>query len=286
MNLMYICNQMVRMLHCYICCIHADGKIGKSFGDKADAMNPVIRDAGFRKQIFDREIRDCPVLFCEHTLIYYAVFSDGADKIVVGPVSIEKPSRELNNYVVQKHGISQKAGFQLAYCEMKVFGSAVLMFHHFLTGEEMSLDDLWRKNELKEDDVKNAMKSISTVIFERQEWGIPHNPYDQEVRELDSIRNGDLEKLSKSLKETYRGEVGQLSKNQIRQAKNIAVCVITLASRAAIEGGMLPEEAFSMVDGYILQIEEMDSPVKIDAMMRQAEFDYAAEVAKLQKNRQ
>ena len=54
MNLVYICNQMVRMLHCYICCIHADGKIGTSFGDKADTMNPVIRDAGFRKQIFDR----------------------------------------------------------------------------------------------------------------------------------------------------------------------------------------------------------------------------------------
>ena len=49
-------------------------------------MNPVIKDAGFRKQIFDREIKDYPVLFCEHTLIYYAVFSDGADKIVAGPV--------------------------------------------------------------------------------------------------------------------------------------------------------------------------------------------------------
>lgn len=106
-------------------------------------MNPVIKDAGFRKQIFDREIKDYPVLFCEHTLIYYSVFSDGADKIVAGPVSIEKPSRELNNYVVQKHGISQKAGFQLAYCEMKVFGSAVLMFHHFLTGE------VWRRGKSK-----------------------------------------------------------------------------------------------------------------------------------------
>ena len=59
-------------------------------------MNPVIKDAGFRKQIFDREIKDYPVLFCEHTLIYYSVFSDGADKIVAGALSILKTNRGMN----------------------------------------------------------------------------------------------------------------------------------------------------------------------------------------------
>ena len=66
---------------------------------------------------------------------------------------------------------------------------------------------------------------------------------------MDSIRHGDVEMLIRSLAETYRGEVGQLAKNQVRQAKNIAICVIALASRAAISGGMIPEEACSVVDG-------------------------------------
>ena len=60
---------------------------------------------------------------------------------------------------------------------------------------------------------------ISSVIFEHQEQELPHNPYDQEVRELDSIRHGDVEMLNRSLAETYRGEVGQLAKNQVARRR-------------------------------------------------------------------
>ena len=41
-----------------------------------------------------------------------------------------------------------------------------------------------------------------------------------------------------------------------------------------------------MVDGYILEIEEMNSIVKIDAMMRQAEYDYAKMVSGIQEKKQ
>lgn len=203
----------------------------------------------------------------------------------MGPVSIEIPGKELTDYMFQTHHLSE-AGFRLPYCDIKTFGACVLTIHHFLTGEEMSLDELWRKNELQDYDVDETMASVSNVIFQRQEYELPHNPYDQEVREMDSIRRGDLEMLKQSLKESYRGEEGQLSKDQVRQAKNIAICIITLASRAAIEGGMLPEEAFSVVDGYVLQIEEMNSVLKINAMARQAEYEYAKAVDGIRKKKQ
>ena len=101
-----------------------------------------------------------------------------------------------------------------------------------------------------------------------------------------SIRKGDVEMLRQSLQETYHGEVGRLSTNDLRQAKNIAICVITLASRAAIEGGLLPEVSFSMVDGYVLEIEKMSNIAKIDATMRQVEFRYAKEVARIRGKQQ
>ena len=46
-----------------------------------------------------------------------------------------------------------------------------------------------------------------------------------------------------------------------------------------VSGGMIPEEAFSMVDGYIMKIEDMNNAVKIDSMMRQAEYEFAECVA-------
>lgn len=285
MNLEYICSQIIKITHSSICHIHKDGKPGKCFGSHADEQNPVLADTAFREQILSGEPRTYPYIFCEYSTIFYAIFPIESGKLVMGPVSIAIPGKELTDYMLQTHHLSE-AGFRLPYCDIKTFGACVLMLHHFLTGEEMSLDELWRKNELQDYDVDETRASVSNVIFQRQEYELPHNPYDQEVRELDSIRRGDVEMLRQSLKETYQGEEGRLSKDQVRQAKNIAICVITLASRAAIEGGMLPEEAFSMVDGYVLQIEEMNSVVKINAMARQAEYEYAKAVAGIHKKRQ
>ena len=97
------------------------------------------------------------------------------------------------------------------------------MLYHMITGKELTINDLWQKNGIRETDIIEVKGQISSVIFEHQEQDLPHNPYDQEVRELDSIRHGDVEMLNRSLAETYRGEVGQLAKNQVRQSKNIAI---------------------------------------------------------------
>lgn len=286
MNLEYICEQMVRILHGNITCISESGAIEACYGDMAAQCNPLFTDPEFLSAVHERERKDYPDLFYEKDTILYAVVSLENAKIVAGPVSTEKHIKDSEHYLMQHHHISDETGFRLSFCELKVFGSGILMLYHMITGKELTINDLWQKNGIRETDIIEVKGQISSVIFEHQEQELPHNPYDQEVRELDSIRHGDVEMLNRSLAETYRGEVGQLAKNQVRQAKNIAICVIALASRAAISGGMIPEEAFSMVDGYIMKIEDMNNAVKIDSMMRQAEYEFAECVAEIHKNQQ
>ena len=286
MNLEYIYEQMVRILHGNITCISESGAIEACYGDMAVQCNPLFTDPEFLSAVHERERKDYPDLFYEKDTILYAVVSLENAKIVAGPVSTEKHIKDSEHYLMQHHHISDETGFRLSFCELKVFVSGILMLYHMITGKELTINDLWQKNGIRETDIIEVKGQISSVIFEHQEQELPHNPYDQEVRELDSIRHGDVEMLNRSLAETYRGEVGQLAKNQVRQAKNIAICVIALASRAAISGGMIPEEAFSMVDGYIMKIEDMNNAVKIDSMMRQAEYEFAECVAEIHKNQQ
>lgn len=66
--------------------------------------------------------------------------------------------------------------------------------------------------------------------------------------------------------------------DKLRQAKNVAVCVVTLASGAAMEGGLLPEEARPIADGYILAIERMTEVSKVNAAMRRAEQEFKERV--------
>lgn len=286
MNLEYIYEQMVRILHGNITCISESGAIEACYGDMAVQCNPLFTDPEFLSAVHERERKDYPDLFYEKDTILYAVVSLENAKIVAGPVSTEEHTKDSEHYLMQHHHISDETGFRLSFCELKVFGSGILMLYHMITGKELTINDLWQKNGIRETDIIEVKGQISSVIFEHQEQELPHNPYDQEVRELDSIRHGDVEMFNRSLAETYRGEVGQLAKNQVRQAKNIAICVIALASRAAISGGMIPEEAFSMVDGYIMKIEDMNNAVKIDSMMRQAEYEFAECVAEIHKNEQ
>ena len=48
---------------------------------------------------------------------------------------------------------------------------------------------------------------------------------------------------------------GILSNDQLRQLKNIFIVSTTLASRAAIRGGLAEEDAFSLSDAYIQKCE-------------------------------
>lgn len=83
--------------------------------------------------------------------------------------------------------------------------------------------------------------------------------------ELDSLR-----KLDSGL------VVGQLSKNPLRQAQYLAVGMITMATRAAIEGGVRQSAAFAASDVAILRLDCMTQPGEVLDLM----LDYNMEMAK------
>ena len=74
-----------------------------------------------------------------------------------------------------------------------------------------------------------------------------------------------------------------LSKDELRNTKNLGIVVMTLASRAAIRGGLMPEISYSMSDVFIQKIEEMTDIVAIYTAIRQFEMEYAKLVAEIRK---
>lgn len=127
----------------------------------------------------------------------------------------------------------------------------------------------------------DIQKEFSTVLFANLEETRKHNPYDQEIRETSSIRNGDTEQLCKSWDETYIGEIGRLAKTPLRHSKNHGIVLVIIASRAAIEGGLLPEIAYSLSDIYIQKIEDAQSPEAAFQLGRLAEYQYTMLVKEL-----
>lgn len=146
---------------------------------------------------------------------------------------------------------------------------------------------LWEGNGSKREQMRrDIQRKISQINMERREMELPHNPYDQEQRECLSIEQGDREALKKALAEKRTGTMtGKLADDPLRSAKNIGIVILTLASRAAIRGGMDPETSFTIEDAYAQQIEKLQTEEEVDRVAREAEFYYTAEVAKLRQAR-
>ncbi|MET3558482.1 AraC-like DNA-binding protein [Streptococcus rupicaprae] len=121
----------------------------------------------------------------------------------------------------------------------------------------------------------NITKSHFTQqYYTSQEQQLSHNSYYQEVREFNSIEEGNLLKLQESWNEDYGGEIGILANDNLRNTKNLAIVVITLASRSAMRGGLHPEIAYTMSDNFIRTVESFTYADDIIQFIRQAEIEF------------
>lgn len=126
--------------------------------------------------------------------------------------------------------------------------------------------------------------ALSRTLYQQQEEQILHNPYAHEQRKLDCIRRGDVDGLTACQQEKWSGQIGKVGETPLRQAKNIAIVVIVLASRAAIDGGLPGEMAFTLADTCILAIEAMTDPGAVHRAAVAYETDFCRRVAALPDN--
>lgn len=119
-----------------------------------------------------------------------------------------------------------------------------------------------------------ATRELNQLINTNLEEAIRHNPYEQEVREVASIRNGDIELLEEAWKEDYEGKTGILADTEHRSNQNLAIVLIVLAGRAAMEGGVLPEIAHTLSDIYIRRVEKTKTAKEAMEVGRTAEYHY------------
>ena len=176
--------------------------------------------------------------------------------------------------------LSKQPGFDdnfldtVPFCDFSDLAGNLLLMHNLFWEQTLNERDLILFNCIDRSLDMEIQRHFSDLLFENQEASLGHNPYDQELREFSSIENGDVKQLEKSWAEDYTGNIGVLAKDRLRSWKNVGIVVITLASRAAIRGGILPEISFSLSDIYINKVEEASDLASITHLLRQVEYQY------------
>lgn len=156
-----------------------------------------------------------------------------------------------------------------------------LLIHFFIYKEKVDKREIIQKNlELHNQKIDERLFNLS--ISENRQRLFSHiNPL-IEQKLLQCIREGQTKELNKVLEQFPKGdELNILSKsNFLRSVKNIAIVSITLATRAAVEGGLFYEEAYTLSDLYIKTLEDLQDSKSVVILMESAFYDFAERVSR------
>ena len=270
-----------KKIHTHAYKLTIDGEITFSCCKVLAFQDTYIKDKDFLDFLLESLPQGIPCLRSIRQKDIYGIVTGHNAIYIVGPVSFASPvylncdynelilEEEIEKYVPQVNPDD--------YLE------DILFLNHMITGVESTTEQIIETNCLNHDHTGKVQKHFNDILFENHENNVHHNPYDQEMREFGSIENGDLIQLEKSLQEDYDGMIGTLAKDPLRNLKNLGIVLVTLASRAAIRGGLSPEISFSLSDSYIQQIEECKDLALVAPLAHKAEFQYAEMVHEIKE---
>ena len=281
MNIDCIMEYLSRNLHTAVRVLTPEGHTEKRIclrADLEDRMNETLLS-----ELLSFAAFEYPVLVSDDASAAYAVVSAGEQILILGPVLLTFGN--ACRHRISCGGYDADALLFLHPCGSADLLRDALLLHNLFHKNNLTMEEAADVNYLDDQIKYTVQEHFVKIVFENQEQGSRHNPYDQEVREVAAIRNGDLEALKQSWAEDYTGKLGVVAKTPLRNHQNLGIILVTLASRAAMEGGVMPEIAYSFSNSYINKIEEAVSPEAALSLGRQAEYHYACLVQEVKKER-
>lgn len=124
-----------------------------------------------------------------------------------------------------------------------------------------------------------SMKRLELMVAKSREELVFHQDPLAEWEIFHQVKSGNTATVQQAWSGVDAKKLGTLSrKSPLRNMKNLAICGITLATRAAIEGGLFWEEAYTLSDLYIQSIEDLHDVKEVDAALQEALLDFTERV--------
>lgn len=204
--------------------------------------------------------------------------------LVFGPVSNVPYTRETLRILYREYFIAtnDRDEFETFFHNISTmtltsFLTKLLFINFSLNGTIMQFSDIMDMSQPQNSfEVNN--QHIENIYISK-ESGSFNNSYEVENKILGLIEKGNIEGLKNFVTHSTTIHEGIIASNAIRQAKNTTIVMITLATRAAIRGGLPTEMAFQLSDLYIQKLENLTTIEGINRLSYEALFDFTHRVS-------
>jgi len=221
---------------------------------------------------------------------YYGVISYENQKIVLGPTSQTGSSDQELRELAFRLDVSPEEtedfimGMKsIIRMPLESIMQTLCAMNYVLTGQKLSLQDIVVLDSQQE--LLSRESVTGKAVQQYVEDSIPvqdvHNTFELERTIMTMVRKGDVAALQGWIKSAPAVRGGILAPEQLRQMKNTFIVSATLASRAAIRGGMDVEDAFSLSDAYIQKCELLSRPDQILNLQYHMVLEYTQKVARI-----
>lgn len=224
---------------------------------------------------------------------YYGVINSGDTKIVIGPTKQTPDNdQELRELAFQTDIPAEDVEefVEGMKCIVRMPLESVMQIlctiNYILNDEKLELEDITiyesEQNDLKELlERQRSARAFSAGCVSGKPQIHEHNTYTQEQQMLRMVRKGDTLGLRAWVASAPAIRGGTLAADQLRQVKNTFVVAATLVSRAAIQGGLGTEDAFSLSDAYIQKCELLNSLDRITNLQYHMVMEFAERVERI-----
>ena len=150
-----------------------------------------------------------------------------------------------------------------------------LMLHYCVTGEKLNRSDI----------TLQESKETSPERSQKYQPKDRHKVYESERALLRMVREGDLDSrnvLNRAA--SLSSGVNATNGKPLEQAMVSCTTFVSLITRAAIEGGLSPESAYTLGDGYIQSIMQAKTVAEMGSITNTAYSDFVLRVHKGRQN--
>lgn len=249
------------------------------YGVLAEQSNPLILSEELRELLKNRIMNQkTPVIYQDENKVIFCGMREKMTKmLLLGPICIEDMSyveihRYCKAYQIENEQCPPKLKLQNLLALLELL-SYIKIEEKYEDEEILDANGLIEKQEIGlEADVRIDIEDIY------------HHTYQEEVKTMDYIREGNLEEVVGAVG-LLASTAGKLSENEIRNERNLGICSITLATRAAIEGGAAPAKAYKLSDLYINKIDQCKRMTEIFEYRKRSLYDFAKLVVEEREKR-
>ena len=273
----------------YTWCFDADGKLLQSNCPDAGFLSGAFDLFGCRKKMLDYGKRHTkPVtLGTALGMTWAAAFEKDGDTLkrvwVIGPVFYQDVSLRGIEHGLQYYSrleVSVAWTMQLyealksvPVLQCTILSRYTLMLHYCLCGEHLTLGDI------NSDALTMPADAPQKPTHDR------HKVWMAEQGLLQMVRTGDLNyKQALSASMGISAGVPVRSDDALRQSKTSIIVFTSLVCRAAIEGGLSPEEAYALGDTYIQSAENAKTMDDLEPLALMMYDDFIRRVHKCRTN--